>query len=155
MEKIMENYKIRGFQLTPELQKAMKTYREKHGDSLRSVVNGKNLSHMAWNRAEKTGSASWESWSEIYKLLLSAGLIDGNDVDIMPIEKLRDLLKKYMAGEKQPALVGNNNNINQSAVGDHAVNNVAADDVIDRVMGSDMCDKCKIIAYNLIKGKWN
>ena len=149
----MENYKIRGFQLTSELQKAMKTYREKHGDSLRSVVNGKNLSHMTWKRVENGDHASWESWSEICKLLLSDGLINGNDVDIMPIEKLRDLLKKYIAGEKQSVLVGNNNNINQSEVGDHAVNNVAADDVVDKVMGSDMCDKCKIIAYKIIKGK--
>lgn len=89
-------------------------------------------------------------------LLLSAGLIDGMDVDIMPIERMKDLLKKYIAESKsQSALVGNNNTINQSAVGDHAVNNVAADDIIDKVMSSDMCDSCKIKAYNIIKGKWD
>jgi len=151
----MKNY-TKGIELTDEIRQAMRKYREINGNiGLRSACNQTTLNHMTWKRVENGDHASWESWAEIYKLLLSAGLIDGNDVDIMPIEKLRDLLKKYMAGEKQSVLVGNNNNINQSAVGDHAVNNVAADDVVDRVMGSDMCDKCKIIAYKLIKGKWN
>lgn len=152
----MKNY-TKGIELTDEIRQAMKKYREMNGNiELRSACNQTTLNHMTWKRVENGDHASWESWSEIYKLLLSAGLIDGMDVDIMPIERMKDLLKKYIAESKsQSALVGNNNTISQSAVGDHAVNNVAADDIIDKVMSSDMCDSCKIKAYNIIKGKWD
>jgi DNA-binding XRE family transcriptional regulator len=33
---------------------------------------------------------------------------------------------------------------------DNAINGI-----LDAIMASDMCDGCKIKAYNIIKGKWN
>ncbi len=156
-----KNYEKRGFELTDKLRQAMSRYRTStqtdNGKplSFRQAISGLNMTPMTWYNIEsgKVPCASWDSWEDIYRLLLSAKLIDENDVEIMPMGHMRKTILKLREKLQSAVNVGDNNNIKQAAIGTNATVQTGGsfDGVIDAIMSSDMCDGCKIKAYNLIK----
>ena len=151
-----KNYEKRGFELNDFIREQMKVYRETIvKKSLRDVVDGLNMSHMTWSRLERgiDTSASWDSWNEIYRVLSQANLIDKNDIELMSPDRMREILMTMKKDNPSIFSIGNNNDIKQAAIGTGATVQTGGsfDDVIDAIMSSDMCDGCKVKAFNIIK----
>lgn len=118
--------------ITPYLRERMLTYRT-GGDSDRpmsyvDVVKGLGISHQTWYRLETglTVNCSWDTWAPIYKCLITNGLLDPNDVSLMPPDLLRE------------------NHADKRGFGQ------LIDTILAEIMGSDMCAECKVKAYSII-----
>lgn len=142
------------------LRECLETYRTGNSDqpmTFREVSAKTGISFSKWNHLEtgKETFVSWGLWELIYKALVTGAfgdgpVIDPDDVDLMPPTVLREKLK---AMKQSTVSVGDHNDIKQAAIGTGATVQTGGsfDGVIDAIMSSDMCDGCKIKAYNLIK----
>lgn len=130
-----------GMIITNYIRERMETYRT-GGDSdqplsYMEVVQGLGISHQTWFRLEtgKITNCSWDTWTQIYNLLVRNELIDPNDIRLMPPEILRQKLLK--------------NDLKSEQINSFYLTSLFSD-IFSEIMLSDMCDSCKVKAYKII-----
>ena len=152
----MEKQSQNGMYISVEIQSLMRQYRT-GGDSDRpmsymDVVRGMSMSHQTWYRLEerKMEICSWDVWQEIYTALTAAGLMDPDDPQYMPPDRMRELLRKVdpsrfgqTEAREVSARMAQRDRLKPSQ-------GVSAD-ALDAIMASDMCAECKVKAYTIIK----